>query len=263
MNWGLVAGKDVRDSIRSRQLYVLCVLFGVTGVALAWTHARQAGRGFADPLDIVRVLLVVATVLVPATGLMLAHEAIVKPRTSGEYALLLGLPHSRLDLVAGTYAGRVTTLTISLVGGVVATAAATALFGATVPTVALGEFALATAILGVAYVAIGIAVSASVRSTTWAAVCAFGAFMLFIFLWRLVPGGVAYLVHGFEVPPTEPSWLPYVRALSPSVAYEQVAEAYVLEQGSVVEPLYALAVLVCWTCFAPVVGYLRFKRSDL
>lgn len=264
MSWSLVARKDVGDSIRERQLYVLVALFGGLGAVLAWMHAAQARAGFAEPIALVEVFYLISIVVVPATALMLAHEAIVRPRVEGEYALMLGLPHSRLDLVIGTYVGRVTTLTLSLVVGVLVATVVTPLRGASVPWIELGGFLLASVALGVAYVAIGLALSASVRSTTWAAVGAFGTFLLFIFLWRFVPGGLASLLNGLEAPAREPGWVPYVSTLSPSVAFELLTRTWVLgEDGGEVPPGFALAVLAGWTVLAPAIGYLRFARSDL
>ena len=271
MSWRLLAKKEVGDAIRNYQLYANATIFALVFGAFAYLHVRDVRRaqGFEhatppEPISVVGMFAFFAIILIPAVGLMLSYDAIVKRRDGGQLTLLLGMPHDRRDVVVGSLLGRFLVYLTSLVLGVVVAMAVLLVFGMSIPVGAMVGFTLATAGLGLAYVAIGIGLSSSIRSPSWAAIAAFGVFMLFVFVWRVVPDGFVYLASGLEMPGEMPWWRPYVAALSPSVAYERILDAYVFADPGEGNPtLFGAAVLVGWALLAPLLGYLRFDRTDL
>ncbi|EMA35379.1 ABC transporter permease subunit [Halobiforma nitratireducens] len=265
--WRLIARKEIGDAVRNRQLYSNAAMFALLFGFMAYIYADAGG---SPPAELVGFLSALSIVLVPAVGLMIAYSAIVKRRSDGQLTLLLGMPHDRRDVVIGSYLGRAAVLLVALVVGVAAAALVAVLFGSELSAVALSGFFLATAALGVSYVAIAICLSALTRDQTWASIGAFVAFLLFVLAWRYVPTGIAYAFNGFELPAAEPWWFPYVEVLSPSVAYEQLLEV-VAEVGGYATgdgldrtlSAVAAASLLGWCILAPAVGYLQFARSDL
>ncbi|MCU4744057.1 ABC transporter permease [Halobacteria archaeon AArc-m2/3/4] len=263
MSWSLIARKEVGDSIRSRQLFVFAGLFVLIFGLAGYATVRSARRG-GSPGEFVDLLTLISMILVPVAGLSLAHEAIVKRRTNGQWRLMLGLPHSRRDLVVGTYLGRYAILAVSVLVGTAVASLFVLVSGFSLPWRALASFLALTLVLALVYVAIGITVSALVRSTTLTAFLAFGSFLLFVFAWWIVPDAVVYLVNGLEMPASSPWWTPYLEALSPSAAHERVSDAVTTgDAGGDVPLWFATLVLAGWAVIAPGVGYLRFRETDL
>ncbi|MFP8957300.1 ABC transporter permease subunit [Natrialbaceae archaeon A-CW3] len=271
MSWRLVGKKEIGDAIRNYQLYANALIFVAVFGGFGYLFVRDVRRSARvdpsmapDPIEFVGLLSFFCIIMIPAVGLMVSYDAIVKRRTGGQLALLLGMPHDRRDVVVGTLLGRFAVFAAALLAGLGAALLVLLVFGVSPPFGALIGFAVATAGLGLAYVAIGIGLSGWIRSPTWAAIAAFGVFMLFVFVWRAVPDGVVYLASGFEIPSETPWWRPYVTTLSPSVAYERVLDAYVFDDAQEGYPTaFGAVVLLGWTVLAPLVGYLRFDRTDL
>ncbi|MGQ3411129.1 ABC transporter permease subunit [Natrinema sp. LN54] len=263
MNWQLIARKEIGDAIRNRQLYALAATFALVFAVMAELHVRQVDRGYAVPIDLVDQFALAGMLLVPVTGLLLASGAIVRRRSNGQLTLLLGLPHDRRDIVLGTYVGRYAIFLASLLAGVLAGVAVVFVTGHAVPTTAVLGYLLASAGLGLAYLAVAIAISATVRTQTWATFAVFGTLLLLLFVWRFVPEGLAYAAAGFEEPATRPWWTSYVGALSPSLAYEQLLEPVLGSNADRSQIWFSAAVLLGWSALAPLVGYRRFATDDL
>ena len=271
MSWRMITRKDIGDLRRNRQLQGNLLLFVLVFGLFGYFHARSFRPGITDPIELVGVLHVFSVVLVPAVALMLSYDAIVRRRNDGQLTLLLTLAHHRRDVVVGTYLGRFVIVGTVLVAGVVTAVLVVAFNGVTVPFAGLFAFLVTTTALALAYVAIGVGISAGIRGPTWAAIAAFGAFLLFVLAWRFVPDGLAYVVHGFSSPASPPWWHSYVATLSPSVAYEELLGTALdaIEgddanaSGGGTGGVYAGVVLVGWALLAPIVGYLQFDRTDL
>ncbi|ELY81325.1 ABC transporter permease [Natrinema gari] len=263
MNWQLIARKEIGDAIRNRQLYALAATFALVFAVLAALHVREVDRGYASPGDLVNLFALASMLLVPVAGLLLASSAIVRRRSNGQLTLLLGLPHDRRDIVLGTYVGRYAILLASLLVSVFAGVAVVFGTGHAVPTATVLGYLLASAGLGLAYLAIAIGISTTVRTQTWATFAVFGALFLLLFVWRFVPEGLAYVAAGFEEPTTQPWWTAYVGALSPSLAYEWLLEPVLGSAADRTLVWFSAAVLLGWGAVAPIVGYWRFVATDL
>ncbi|OLZ39929.1 hypothetical protein A6E15_02560 [Natrinema saccharevitans] len=265
MNWRLIARKEIGDAVRNRQLPAIAGTFALVYAVVAVLHLRRVERGFVAPVDLVDRFALPGMLLVPVTALLLAAGAIVRRRSNGQLTLLLGLPHDRRDIVVGTYVGRYAVFLASLVTGVLAGVAVVVAAGHTVPVGAVLAYALASAGLGLAYLAVAIGISATVRTQTWASFAVFGALLCFLFAWRFVPDGLTYVAAGFEEPATRPWWASYVGACSPSIAYERLLDAVIGSGSDTDRSLvrFSAAVLLGWAVLAPAVGYRRFARTDL
>ncbi|QCW02994.1 ABC transporter permease [Natrinema pallidum] len=263
MNWLLIARKELGDAIRNRQLYALAATFALIFAVLAELHVRQVDRGYAGSSNLIDYFALPSVLLVPVAGLLLASSAIVRRRSNGQLTLLLGLPHDRRDIVLGTYVGRYAILVVSLLAGVFAGLAVVFVTGHTIPTTAVLGYLLASAGLGLAYLAIAIGISATVRTQTWATFAVFGALLLLLFVWRFVPDGLAYAAAGFEEPVTQPWWTSYVGALSPSLAYERLLVPVLESDADRSMVWFSAAVLLGWAVLAPLIGYRRFVATDL
>lgn len=271
MSWTLIARKEVGDLRRNRQFHGMAIILAILFGLLGYVHADSANEGFNEPAELITLLAMIGSAIVPAVALMLSYETVVKRRHGGQLELLLGFPHHRQDVVLGGYVGRFLAVAAVLLAGLWACAAVVVLFGAAVPETAFAAYLVAALVLALAYVGMGTAISASIRSPSWASAAAFGAFMLFVLAWRYVPDGLAYLLNGFERPATSPWWTEYVRTLSPSVAAEELLVAILPTEvvaavpfgGSEVGLGFAALVLAGWIVLVPLAGYLRFDRTDL
>jgi hypothetical protein len=106
MTWEVVARKDFQDAVRSHWLWALSALFVAV---LAFPPALiiadiiqigQASEGLNTDL-FVFLMRDTMTLLVPIIAIVLAYASVTGERDSGTLKLLLSLPHSRRDVVAG------------------------------------------------------------------------------------------------------------------------------------------------------------------
>jgi ABC-2 type transport system permease protein len=230
-------------------------------------------------------------------ALITSYGAVVDERESGTLKLLLSLPHSRRDVVAGKIAGRSAVVVIpALVGFLIALLALLATGTRIVPGHFFPQIAL-TALLAVAFVSIGVGVSASAGSGRQATLGTLGLYFLFALLWSFVARGFPQLLSEVakRVPGVEPLAGPLsiklrllVKYLNPLRVYETlVAEVYfgdpvqarLVKEGFFTQaqaqpvlqeslPLYLtapflFAVLLAWIVVPPVLGYWSFRDQDL
>jgi len=194
--WRRIARKDVRDSVRERQLYVAVGLFAVVGIVAGFlygdSYRNAVGNASPDPgLRLLGVLVGAALFLVPIAAIMLAQGRIVDKRSRGELVVLLGMPYSRRDVLLGSLAGRIVIATAAVVALFGFAAGAAALMLAPIPLLGLVALAVTFAGFAAIFVAVGVAISAATRSTTRAAVGAVGFYLFFVFRLHGVVFGLA------------------------------------------------------------------------
>lgn len=268
MTWMAVARKDFEDAIRSRTLWVLSALYVVFvgGSALVYGLAARNGAG---TVPFLRFVVGPTGAFVSITALLLGYRSIAGERESGRIKLLLGLPHSREEVLVGKTVGRTVVLVVPLLGGFLV---ALAIVGGLFETVDVGTFSvfvLATVAFALTYVAIGVGISATTGSTTLAAVGAVGFWLVFQLLWSVVPLLLYLVATGFRPPPgPPPSWTSYVDVVSPGSAYTSLV-GDLLAGGSPVQAASAVPtwapslVFVAWLVASLSVGYVAFSRADL
>lgn len=288
MSWSVVAKKDFRDASRSKALWGLTALFVIflAGFAYLYTIIQGAGNGdeVVSSLDYVSFLLSPAALLVPITGLVIAHKSLAGEVESGSAKFLLSLPHTRRDAVVGKVLGRSAVLAASIaVGLLVAVGVVLVLYDVFDPVVYL-LFAAFTVLLGLVYVAIGVGLSATTKDTGRATILAAGFYIIFEVVWAFVPNAVYYVVEGAFQPPfvlqgpnapfmDAPGWFFFLQRIPPSSAYSTATQWFTGSTATFLPafetvPFYltgwaSLAILIAWLLVVPLLGYSVFRRMDL
>ena len=262
MSFGVLVRRNVLDPYRSRSLWILlgvfALLFGFVGYMLG-TSAGGTGIPF--------VIAAVMAALAPLAALAFTYDSIAGPRQSGSLRVLLSYPYTRRELVLGTLVGRVLVVGLGVVVGVLAGALSTLVFGGSVDFVALASVLLLSVLLSTAIVGLTVGISASVRTSSRAAVVAFGAYLLFSAFWTLIPGALRYILNGFSPPMgATPEWVFVWNQLNPINAFRTATTA--LLQDPISSSFYhtiwfTVLVLIGWFVLSTVFGVLRFERTDL
>lgn len=276
-----VAKKEFHDGIRSRVLAGLTVLFGVfmAGAAYYYTEITPPGgiQGGAEPqtISIINSLIIPTYILLPIIGTILGYKSISGERESGSLKFLLGLPHTRRDVVCGKLLGRSGIITVSvLVGFAIGGLALYALTDA----FQIVNFAVLTGVsilLGMVFVSIAIAFSSAVRSSTIATAGAISLVLVFLFFWNVVLTLVGYVAQELSLIETAqsqtPTWLQFFASLNPTGAY-QTTTIFLLDNGTrsvpsdppfYLEGWFGFVILAFWLVVPLGLAYLRFDRTDL
>ena len=278
MSWQAVTKKDFRDSIRSRLMIAVAVIFvAFTGGGIALGSAFGIESGAITVL-IISVLLSGMSIFIPLIAIGIAYRSIAGERDSGSLKLLLSLPNSRLDVVIGKFLGRSAVLSVAVVIGFVSMLLATAItFDGDVQPEVILTFMLAVLLLTIVFVSIAVSVSAFARSTFAAAIGGFGLFVVFQFAWGGLIFLLRYVANGFETPgfgAEPPAWAEVLYVVNPMTGWQQ-ATAWLLRRVSeeqsaqqaadafYLEPWFGFIVLAFWIALPLAVGYLRFESTDL
>lgn len=269
MTWRLLARQYLRESIRSREFPGYVAVFGVIFALLGLLYARVLGGGDGSTTDFLTLPILLSIVLVPTVGLLLGQGLVAGRREDGRLRLLLGQPVSRTGLVVGGYVAAATVLLTTLAVAGAATVAVIVVSGAPFAVALFVRFVLLAMGLGLAYLGIGVAISATLRRTSATTLATFATFLVFVIFWRFVPTGVVYVANGFEPPATAPPWADLVGGVSPSVAYEYLVDAFFEVEGvpdgpaHYDDPLLYVLVLLWWAVVVPWLAVRRFNATDL
>lgn len=272
-----VAKKDFNDGIRSWLLIGLTVLFAlfIAGVVYYYAEIDPITQGTPKMIRLLGMMFLPTYIVLPIVGTMVGYKAIVGERTSGSLKFLLGLPHTRGDVMFGKLLGRSAIVTVAVlvgfaVGGIILYAFTTAF--------ALGNFLIFTAVtilLGATFVSIAIAFSSITRSSSVATAGAITLVLLFTFVWGIVLVLVRYAgktlgLIGASQP--LPDWYFFLRSFNPAVAYQNaiVALFSAIRPGTppVTEPFYlqnwfGFVILGFWLVVPIGLAYLQFRNADL
>lgn len=265
-----VAKKDFQDGIRSRSLLLVGGLFTEFMALLTYyifelTRApSMRASGSAEAVT----LLTPVGILVPILGTMLGYKAIVGERESGSLKFLLGLPHTRRDIVVGKLIGRSGVVGVTILVGFAVAGIHFAVLAASFSLAAYALVAGKMVALGIVFVAIAIAFSTAARSATVATWGAVGLAILFSFLWDVV----LFIVNisTFDVKGGGPDWFYLLKRLNPRHAFK-AASALGRGSGGVargpapfyLDPWFGIVILGGWLIVPLGLAYLRFERGDL
>jgi len=271
MSWRDIASKNVTDASRSRTLWLLVSLMTVAFVGAAVAHGRFGEENFTAFVEVLAADIVVP--LVALLGIFLGYRSIADDRADGSALLTLSLPHSRGDLLAGTFVGRSAVLLVpSLVTLAAAGVVGAVLYG-TDGVVGFLWLLLVTALYGLAFVAVGVGLSAATTSERWITYGASGGYLLLVFLWSGLVSFLFDLLHRFDGSVRSPDWVELLQLAQPSDAYLRLLRAGldIETAGQYVgpdSPLYidwwtGLLLLVLWTVVPLAVAFRRFNSGDL
>lgn len=281
MSWMHVARKDFADAGRSMMLWALTVVLVllVAGVsAIPYLLADGTTPPFEDALSF---LFTPIALLVPIIGLVVGYQAIVGERESGSIRFLLGLPNTRRDVVLGKVIGRAGVVAVpTLIGFLVGAIVIGALYDGFIVTDYLGLLAFSL-VMGLVYVSVAVAISASVSSRAKALAGVLGFYILFDFLWEFVPMAIYWVVEG-RLPGLTglPAWYLFVLRLSPGQALSAIALTLIEIAGAgdldltaagrlagevpfYLENWFAWIIVGLWIVVPVSLGYLRFKNTVL
>ena len=306
MSWQAVARKEFRDAIRSRWLHGSTLFFAlfIGGAAalffgvLIGPDGRQVSNlfGFFANLGVFSFSFPGLLALVLGfIALSTSYGSITDERETGSIKLLLSLPNSRLDAMVGKFLGRSAVVVVALLVGflvvfavLIATGARLEL-GSFVPQVAL------TTLLGMAFVSVGLGISALASSNREATLATMGLYLVFAVLWGSVSEGIPKLINyaAEQVGAGGVSELTRVKLgmvlkyLNPLKIYETLAAELYYEPaqarlvsatfgeqaalGPVLQesiPFYfyggfLFVVLIAWIVLPVTIGYWAFRSADL
>lgn len=277
-----IAKKDFQDAIRSRSLLVITVLFVLLTVGGAfissWAGELLDVGDEQSSLDLLVALQTPASFLVPIIALLIGYGAIAGERESGSLKFLLGMPHTRRDVVFGKVIGRTAVVAVSILIGFAVGMVAIFAFTGSISPIEYIAFTLVTILLGFVYVSIGVGISAMTGAKTRAAIGAFGLLALFWLLWGFIGQIALYAIEGSLFMETIPAWYLNFSAIPPGPAYGSIIggvlggnpllgsiESSGIEFGSAIltEPWAGFILLVLWAVIPLAIGLGRFERADL
>jgi ABC-2 type transport system permease protein len=276
MSWLVVARKDFEDAVRSRMLWAITAVFLVFTAGAV--YIRKAVLGDVPGLpDATQFLTQPSSLVIPLTALVVAYLAIAGERESGSIKLLLGLPHTRGDVVFGKLVGRTAVVTAGILVAFAGAAVTMLVLFGDVPVVDFLLLTLVTVFFGLTYVGIAIGASAFTATRSRAMALAITAFFLFQVVWDLVPLGVYYAIEGTLPAGTLPAWYHLVRILNPNTAYSQAADlvfsgagpfvaAETLVESSApfyVQNWFGFVILALWLVVPVALGFWSFRRADI
>lgn len=267
MYWTHVARKDFADAVRSKlflALSVLMILFAYLALYAISVFDDAASaetgiQGLSGPMF----------VLVPIIALIVGYMAIVGERERGSIRYVLSLPLTRGDVLLGKFVGRTAVVTVPIaVGFLVAMPFVYVLYGE-FPVITYAEFVTRVLLVAIVFVSLSVGVSGSVDSLAKALGGVVGIFVLFEWLWGIIPLAIYYLFYQEVMDPMEaPAWADFIFQLSPAEATRQVADAIFAASISTQEPLLlqewvAGIIVLLWILLPLWVGYYRFSRATI
>ena len=267
---------DFRVARRSRILWgtTLAFVFLVATVLLTNSTSSPGARSTAMSTMVGAGMFVLPLVVMVVSYLSLAGE-----RESGRIKYLLGLPHSRRDVLIGKFASRVAIVVASAGVALTIGAALLSLRFGSVPVEAYLKYVLATVYFAVVYVGLIVGISAAAGSRTRAMTGSVGAYFLLNVAW-LIPvvdprNVAAFLVEDLLGMSALPGLYDFVYHLSPMTAYAAIGNEIIpgITRGGFVgqydglpfflEGWFMLVILAAWLIVPLVVGFGRFRNAEL
>lgn len=282
MSWPIIARKDFADAGRSRLLWALSLFMVVlvAGIAAIPQLLHIPGEGVPPTFDdAISFLFTIVTLMVSIIALVVGYRAVVGERESGSIRFLIGLPHTRRDVIIGKVIGRagvvaVPTLIGFLVGGVVVLA----LYDGFDVMTYTSLLALSV-LIGVVYVSFAVGISAAVSSRAKAVAGVLGVYVVFDWMWWTAPMAIYWIIHR-ELPAMTdvPAWFVLVERLGVWEPLHVIAatmtdiagvETIPVEQriaGDVpfyLETWFAWVFVAGWILVPLGIGYYRFRSAPI
>lgn len=265
MSLRTVAEKYAVDTHRTRAAWVAAalfvVVFGFVGWNAAWSYRGDVGELTSGGLQMG------TAVLVPLVTIALGHGAIAADRETGALRVLLAYPHSRRDVVAGAFLGRLVPVLAAVGLGLLASVVAYAVRAGRLPSgefLVLAGFVLLWTLFGVS---LAVAVSALTSTGRRAVAAGLGAYIVFVFLWDWVPSEIVRRTRPIDQWYPLPTWAQFATKLDPVSGFMDSTRLLMFtpdEPLSYYETMPFLAgVLLVWTALPLALALWRFPKTDL
>jgi Cu-processing system permease protein len=265
-----IAGKELRDALRSRWLLAFAVTFAVFALVLA--AVQQQGDVGAQGFNRTTASLVnLCLLLVPLLALVLGAGAISGERERGTLATLLAQPISSFELLLGKYLG----LSVAVWGAVALGFGAAGMLLALVrPVTDMGHYLLFIVLSGVlasAMLSIGMLISVLSDGRAKALAVAVLAWFALVLFYDLAAIGVALsfassgrsLVLAALLNPVESVRILAILSLEPDLHVLGPMGAYLhLELGTLRSAALLAAAVLAWAAAPLVAAGALFARQD-
>ncbi len=239
-----IARKELRERLRSRWVLAVAAVFTLFALVIAYFGAAQQGAvGFKGIELTIASLVSLAIYLVPLIALILGYDAIVGERERGSLDLLLSLPITRMELLAGKYLGLAAALAVSTLAGFGLVGILLVVQGGLDALFHYSGFVLSAILMGMAFLSLAVLVSVLAASKTAASGAAIALWFAFVLVYDLVLLGLLVLTEG-ALPAALVSGL---LLLNPADVF-RVLNVFSLEE---VKTLYGLATVASDTLTAP------------
>lgn len=186
---GAFAAREYRVVFRSGWTGGLAVAFALFAVGVVLFSQGQVGP--TRPAAVVITLAELAVYLVPLAALALGHSTIVDADDRGALELLFALPVPRRDVVVGATLGRAFALTGALVAGFAAGGVAFVRYAGLAGLAGYVTFAAGAVGVGVAFLGLGVLVSAVAEEKSHALGGALAVWAWFVLVHDLLALGLA------------------------------------------------------------------------
>jgi len=232
-DWYPISKKEFRDTVRSPWIWVLSfifiVLFALPAVLGLYFNIGQqfAEAGASLTTDAyVRFALPIAAPLLPAVAIVIGYAAIARESERGSLKILLSLPYTRGELLAGKFVGRSAITLIPVTVGLLTTLLVLLPSKIEIAWESFLLFALATMAYGVVFTAFAIGLSAALKTARRAMAASLGIYVYLQVFWSNLGAGLGNLLsdHANIGQVTQLHVELFVSLLSPIAAYRTLVQ---------------------------------------
>ncbi|MEJ1156727.1 ABC transporter permease [Prosthecomicrobium sp. N25] len=267
-----LAASELRLGVRNRWVVLSVLILALFALALAFLGGGASTATRVDRLTLTTASLATLSVyLVPLIALLLSYDTLAGEIERGTLALVLATPAARTEVLLAKFVGHVAVITLAIVAGYGVAALAVIRADGWDPGGAV-HFArlIGTAVLlGAAFVALGMLVSALVRQTGTAAAIAVGAWLVVVVLYDLGLLGALLADDGGSFTRTAFPWLLVANSGDAFRLYNLAAIGDGAPTGGLdgaartlpFPPATALAVLGLWLAGGIAGAHLAFRRT--
>jgi len=231
--WYVVAKKEFQDTVRSKGLWVLSLVFLVLfvvpllSVVFDFLGLGRAARTSGTGVLINSIYLNLVALLLPLIAMFVGYAALTRERESGSLKVLLSLPFSRRDVIIGKVVGRCAVVALPLLAALALTALLVVSMSIPFDPVLYGLFVLFTVGFALVMVSIAVSISGAVPSGRWSLVVNFFAYFYFSFVWNSLANGIGNLLQNQLGMGGAIRWqiTLFVKLLSPTQAYKTLVNS--------------------------------------
>jgi len=239
-DWYPVSKKEFRDTVRSPWIWLLSFIFIVLFALPAMLGLYfNIGQQFADAGAsltsdaYVQFALPIAAPLLPAVAIVIGYAAIARESERGSLKILLSLPYTRGEILAGKFVGRSAITLIPVTVGLLTALLVLVPSQIEVAWETYLLFALATMSYGVVFTAFAIGLSAALKTARRTMAASLGIYVYLQVFWSNLGPGLGRLLadHANISQVTRLHVELFVSLLSPITAYRTLVQELLQESA--------------------------------